>query len=122
MELRYPPLQCTTMAAFGSISESEIRRGEGVIAEDASGRGQLLVRDLQKLFEESEFIHEMKSGRVDRVAAETAEEVLMFFENGDGDAGAGEKIAEHDAGGSSPYDATGGFEGLRLHRYMWSAE
>ena len=43
------------------------------------------------------------------VAAEVAEEVFVFFEDGDVVAVAGEEIAEHHAGGASTYDAAAGF-------------
>ena len=47
---------------------------------------------------------------MDGVAAEVAEEVLVFFEDGDGDTLAGEEETEHDAGGASADDAAGGRE------------
>ena len=51
---------------------------------------------------------------MDGVAAEVAEEVFVFFEHGDVDAGAGEEEAEHDAGRASADDAGGGGEGVLL--------
>jgi hypothetical protein len=51
---------------------------------------------------------------MDGVAAEVAEEVGVFFEDGHLNAGAGEKEAEHDAGGAAADDASGGGEGLGL--------
>jgi len=59
---------------------------------------------------------------VDGVAAEVAEEVFVFFEDGDADTGAREEEAEHDAGGASADDAGcggwglggGGHRGLRI--------
>jgi hypothetical protein len=45
---------------------------------------------------------------MDGVAAEVAEEVFVFFEDGDGDALTREKEAEHDAGRASADDAAGG--------------
>ena len=44
------------------------------------------------------------------VASEVAKEVGVFFQDGYGDALAGEKEAEHDAGGASADDAAGGGE------------
>jgi len=47
---------------------------------------------------------------MDCVAAEVAEKVCMFFEDGDGDTLAGEEVAEHDASGAAADDAAGGRE------------
>ena len=56
---------------------------------------------------------------MDGVAAEVAEEVLVFFEDGDGDALAGEKEAEHDACRTSADDAAGGGESGRGWAHVW---
>jgi len=56
-------------------------------------------------------VEELKRGRVDGVAAEVAEEVFVFFEDGNFDSGAGEEEAEHDSGGASTDDAAGGVQG-----------
>ena len=42
---------------------------------------------VEEFVEEAEFVEEFERGGVDGVAAEVAEEVLVFFEDGDGDAG-----------------------------------
>ena len=59
--------------------------------------------------EQAELVHELEGGGMDGIAAEVAEEVLVFFEHGDAVAVAGEKEAEHHAGRASAYDAAGGF-------------
>ena len=51
---------------------------------------------------------------MDGVAAEVAEEVGVFFEDDDVDAGAGEEEAEHHAGGAAADDAAGGVGFLGL--------
>ncbi len=43
----------------------------------------------EEFFEEAEFVEEFEGGRMDGVAAEVAEEVFVFFEDGDGYAAAG---------------------------------
>jgi hypothetical protein len=50
---------------------------------------------------------------VNGVTAEIAEKIGVFFEDQDFDAGAGEKEAEHHAGGAASGDAAGGLCGLR---------
>jgi hypothetical protein len=48
---------------------------------------------------------------MDGVAAEVAQKIVMFFEDGDVDAGAGKQVGKHHAGGAAADDAAGGFEG-----------
>ncbi len=55
-------------------------------------------------------MHDFERGGMNGIAAEVAEEVGVFFENDDIDAGAGELIGEHHAGGASADDAAAGFE------------
>ena len=67
----------------------------------------LLVGNLEEVFEQAEFVEEFEGGGMDGVSAEVAEEVFMLFEHDDADAGAREQIAGHDAGGASADDAAG---------------
>ena len=55
-------------------------------------------------------MEQLECGGMDGVPAEVAEKVCVFFEEGDGDALAGEEIAEHDACRASADDAAGGGE------------
>ena len=50
-------------------------------------------RDGEELFEEAELVEEFERGGVDGVAAEVAEEVFVFLEDCNLDAGAGEEEA-----------------------------
>jgi hypothetical protein len=95
----------------------EIGESESFVADLAAKFLQLLVRALEEFFEEAEFVHQLQSGRMDGVAAKVAEEIGVFFEDEDFDAGTGEEETEHHAGGSaSDYAATGlgeiGWHGL----------
>jgi hypothetical protein len=49
---------------------------------------------------------------MDRVAAEVAQEVGVFLQNGDVYASAGKQKTEHQAGGSAAGDATAGLQGF----------
>jgi hypothetical protein len=60
-------------------------------------------------------MHELEGGGVDGVAAEIAQEVFVFFEDDDVDAGAGEEQAEHYASGAAAGDATLDFEYVLRH-------
>src|SRR5215469_16705529 len=80
---------------------TEVRCLQVGTAYDRSNLFHPLVRQKQELAQEAEFVEDLEGGRMDGVAAEVAEEVLVLFNNGDLDAMAGEKIGEHDAGGAS---------------------
>jgi hypothetical protein len=90
----------------------KVADGDGKIVDGGSDLQKLLMRDAQEIIEEAEFVHKFEGGRVNGVAAEIAEEVGVFFEDEDFDAGAGEKEAEHHAGGAAACDAAGGCCGL----------
>ena len=68
---------------------AEIGDGKRLAADDEGEAGDLLVREGEEGVEDAQLIHEVESGGMDGVAAEVAEEVLVFFEDGDGDALAG---------------------------------
>ena len=87
----------------------EVADGERPAADGHGELGELLMWERQKFVEQAQLVEELERGGMDGVAAEVAEEVLVFFEDGDIDAGAGEEEAEHDACGASADDAAGGF-------------
>ena len=87
----------------------EVGHGKGLSTDGDAEGGDLIVRKGEEGFEEAELVHEVESGRVDGVAAEVAEEVLVFLEDGDMVTSAGEEESEHHAGRTSAYDAAGGF-------------
>ena len=86
----------------------EVGHVEALAADDGGEAGDLGVGELEKAVEEAEFVEELEGGGMDGVAAEVAEEVGVLFEDGDGDAGAGEQVAEHHACRTSADDAAGG--------------
>src|ERR1700688_101842 len=112
-EIQEIPLghEADEFAVHGKMGQ--IRDDDGEIVNGGSDLQKLLMRDAQKIIEEAELVHELEGGRVNGVAAEIAEEVVVFFEDKDFDAGAGEKEAEHYAGGAASCDAAGGWCGLR---------
>jgi len=96
---------------FGDGGEvGEVGHYELAVADGDGHPADFGVGELEEAVEEAELVEELQGGGVDGVAAEVAEEVGVFFEDGDGDARAGEEEAEHDAGGASADDADG-----RLH-------
>ena len=71
----------------------------------------LLVRQLQEVLQQPELVHDLERGRMDRVAAEVAQEVGVLLEHEDLDACVGEEQPEHHPGRPSAGDATGRREG-----------
>ncbi len=70
--------------------------------------GHFVVGALKKFFEQTQFVHEFKSGGVNGVAAEIAKKIGVFFEQHDIDASAGQEVAEHHAGWAATDDAATG--------------
>ena len=105
---------------FGVRGEvREVGDGECFAADGEAMLLNLLVGHGEEVIEEAELVEELLGGGMDGVAAEVAEEVLVLFEDGDVDAGAGEEEAEHHAGGASADDAAGGLVGWwRRHSCM----
>ena len=87
----------------------EVAEGKRPAADGHGKLGELLVGECEEFVEQTQFVEKLECGGVNGVSTEVAEEVFVFFEDGDIDFGAGEEEAEHDAGGASADDAAGGF-------------
>jgi hypothetical protein len=94
---------------------AEIRGLEREVAEGPADGGQLLVRHFEECFEEAELVENFEGGGMDGIAAEVAKEIVVLLEDADGDPGAGQKVAEHDARRASTDYAAGGFQGFSGH-------
>src|SRR5208282_1028986 len=75
------------------------------VADLCPERAQFLMRSLQEFIEDAELIHDLERRRVDRIAAEVAQEVGMLFENQDSDPGSGQQQCQHHPGGAPSDDA-----------------
>jgi len=113
-EIQEIPLghEADEFAVHGEMGK--VADGDGEVVDGSGDLQKLLMRDAQEIIEEAELVHEFEGGRVNGVAAEIAEEVGVFFEDEDFDASAGEKKAEHYAGGAASCDAAGSCCGLRI--------
>ena len=58
--------------------------------------------EFEKIAEQAEFVQHLHGGRMDRVAAEVAQEVRVFFEHDDVDAGTGQQQAKDHPAGPPP--------------------
>jgi len=56
------------------------------------------MRQLQELMEKAQFVHQLKRGRMNRIAAKIAEEIGMFFQHHNGNSGACQKKSKHHSG------------------------
>jgi hypothetical protein len=101
--LRHERDEATVGGEMGEVGEREL-----LAADDSGDVVGLLVGELEERVKKAELVHELEGGGVDGVSAEVPEEVLMLFQNGDGNTGAGEEKAEHHAGGAAADDAGGG--------------
>ena len=88
-------------------------------ADDRGEAVDLGVGKREEFVEEAEFVEKLEGGGMNGVAAEVSEEVFVFFKDGDGDALAGKKKAEHDACGASADDAGGGGERIIVWAHGW---
>ena len=74
----------------------------------ANLRGQrfdLLMRQLQELVDQAELEHQFERRRMNRVAAEIAEEIGVLLQHHDMNAGARQQKSEHHPGGAAAGDA-----------------
>ena len=85
----------------------EVADLEPASSDDGRDTVYLGMANLEELVEEAKFVHQLQRGGMDGIAAKIAEEVLVLFEHGDGEPGAGEQKAEHDTGWTSTDDAGG---------------
>src|SRR5262249_48013971 len=83
----------------------EIGEGIFLVAEPgADGRG-LGVRQLEEIVEQFKLVHQLQGRWMDGVAAEVAQKVSVLLEHDDIDAGARQKIAEHQPAGAATDNA-----------------
>ncbi len=71
------------------------------------------MRLLQELIEQSEFVHQFESGRMNRVAAKIAIEISMLFQHGYGHTRPRKEITSHHPGWSATHDHAASLQFLR---------
>jgi hypothetical protein len=97
---------------------AKISGAKSIIAYQAIRRGEPLVRNLQKIVQQSKFVHYLERGWMHGVAAKIAKEVPVFFENYHFHSRPRQQIPEHNAGRSATDDTTRGLK--RFHLYLQS--
>ena len=98
----------------------EVGERDAVVADLAGQLAHLLMRQLEELVEQAELVHDLERRGMDGVAAEVAQEIGVLLEHHHLDAGAGEQIAQHHAGGPAAGDAAACGDGLRGMRRLSS--
>ena len=83
----------------------EIGHGDNLVDKMGLDLADLLVRLAQEFFQKPQLMHQLQSGGMNGVAAEITKKVLMFFQDKNLHAGAGEKETQHDSGGAASRDA-----------------
>src|SRR4030095_201321 len=73
----------------------EIGHRNGMTVKDPADLAQLLMREFKKVGQQSELVHHLESGGMNRVAAEIAKEVGVLFQNDHLHAGAREQVTGH---------------------------
>ncbi len=103
-EIEKVPLrhQGDELAVGGQVRE--VREGDRIVADHAADFAQLHMRQLQERLDQSEFVHDLKRGGVDCVAAKVAQEILVLFQHRDVNAGARQQKSEHHAGRTAACD------------------
>jgi hypothetical protein len=89
---------------------AEIRNGHGFRTNLARKLADFLMRTLQKLVQNPEFVHDFEGRGVNGVSAKITQEVGVFFEHHNIHAGPGKKESQHDAGRTTSGDATTGLD------------
>ncbi|MNC88489.1 hypothetical protein D3C83_43060 [compost metagenome] len=72
------------------------------------------MRELEKRFERSELVHHFERRRMDGIAAEIPQEILMLFKHDNGDPGAGQQQPEHHPCGTTANNAAGCFDPVHI--------
>ena len=84
-----------------------------LLVTDLNANGlHLLMRQLEKFVEQPKLVDQLKRGRMDGVAAEIAQKILVLFQHDHIDPGASQKETEHHAGRAAAGNATGGVDGF----------
>jgi hypothetical protein len=104
-EIQEVPLRDQHQEVARSRHVREVGDGDQLAVDLARQLGDLLVRQLQEVFEQPEVIQDRQRRRVDGVAAKVTQEVVVLFEDGRLHAGAREQVAEHEAGRAAAGDA-----------------
>jgi hypothetical protein len=100
----------------------EIGKFEGSVANDRARRRHPMVRQCEKVLQQSEFVQNFERGRVDSVAAKIAVEVGMLLKHFHSDSLPGQQVTEHHSRRTTSHNAASRFQKLNRHNFPLSAE
>ena len=93
------------MNGYFSFSRAEVGDTDRSVAKLGVHFLQLLVRNLQEVIDQAQFIHHLQGRGMDGIAAEIPEEVGVLLQHNRLDAGATQQIPQHHAGRTAADDA-----------------
>ena len=86
---------------YSALKLPKVRSVPSVSKDDAVDFG---VRETQKFVDQPQFVHDPQRARMYGVAAEVAQKVIVLFQHGDVDPGAGQQKSVHHARGPAAGD------------------
>src|SRR4029077_3424440 len=93
-EVQEVPLRHQSQESAMRGKMSEVRDRQGIAPDLARKFAHLLMGELQEIVQNAEFMHDLKSGRVNCVTAEVTQEIRVFFKHVHIHARSGEKIPQ----------------------------
>ncbi len=114
-EIEKIPLRHERDKAAAGRQVAEVRDGQPHLAELRVELVDLLMRQLEKLVEQSQLVHHLEGRGMNGIAAKIAQEIAVLFQHQDFDPGARQQIAQHHAGRPAAGDAAAHGNFLRCH-------
>src|SRR5690349_23011695 len=99
----------------------EICDTKGDTTHNACKLRQLLMRPLEKFFQKPELAHDFQRGRMNGVAAEVAQEILVFLKHANLNARACQKQSKHHSGRSAAGNAAPGLDTVLVQLFPQKA-
>ena len=104
-EIEEVPLRHHGDEARAHRQARKIGDGDVAVGDARREARDFLMRQAQQRFEQAELVHHLERRRMDRVAAEVAQEVGVLLQHDHVDAGARQEQTEHDPGRATAGDA-----------------
>ena len=103
----------------------EIRQADGIVPDLSRQMAHFLMRTLEKIVENAQFVHDFERRGMNRVAAKIAQKVGMLLQHDNIHSHAGQQKTQHHASRTASGDTALGTQGLnhashinREHKYL----
>ncbi len=114
-EIEKIPLRHERDKAAAGRQMPEVGDGQSHLADLRVELVNLLMRQLEKLVEQSQLVHHLEGRGMNGIAAKIAQEIAVLFQHQDFNTGTRQQIAQHHAGRSAAGDAAAHGNFLRRH-------